>query len=222
MGVQQLGFRKGLAIVSLNVNSLLLHIDEIKNLVKEKSIHVLTLSKTKLDDKIALDLLQSDGYTLYRDDRTRNGVGVAVYVSDSLNHLRRNDFPERALETISIEVEPRGARPFVVLAWYCPPSEPIETFTKLEKNVDVFDRENKEILIVGDTNCYLLKVTSTEMESNLTGNSMHMRNIYSLFGFKQVIKEPTRETLDSSSLIEHVATNLPANIVDSGVLKNFV
>ena len=85
--------------------------------------------------------------------------------------------------------------------------------------MDFFDRENKEILIVGDTNCDLLKVTSTEMDSNLVGNSMHMRNIYSLFGFKQVIKEPTSETLDSSSLIDHVATNLPANIVDSGVLK---
>ena len=107
----------------------------------------------------------------------------------------------------------------MVLAWYRPPSEPVETFTKLEKNIDFFNRENKEILIVGDTNCDLLKVTSAEMDSNLVGNSMHMRNIYSLFGFKQVIKEPTRETLDLSSLIEHVANNLPANIVDSGVLK---
>ena len=45
------------------------------------------------------DLLLIDGYTLYRDNRTRNGGGVAVYVSDSLKHSRRNDFPERALET---------------------------------------------------------------------------------------------------------------------------
>ena len=219
MGVRQLGCMKGLAIASLNLNSSLPHIDEMKILVKEKSIHVLALNETKLDDKIAGDLLRIDGYTLYREDRARNGGGVAVNVSDSLKHSRRNDFPERALEMISIEVEPRGARPFVGLAWYRPPSEPIETFTKLEKNMDFFDGENKEILIVGDTNCDLLKVTSTEMDSNLVGNAMHRRNIYSLFGFKQVIKEPTRETLGSSSLIDHVATNLPANIVDSGVLE---
>ena len=198
MGVRQLGCRKGLAIASLNVNSLLLHIDGIKNLIKEKSIHVLTLNKTKLDDKMASDLFRIDGYTLYREDRARNGEGVAVYVSDSLRHSCRNDFPERALEMISIEVEPKGARPFVVVAWYRPPTEPVETFIKIEKNMDFFDRENKEILIVGGTNCDLLKVTSAGMDSNLAGNSLHMRNIYSLFGFRQVIKEQTRETLDSS------------------------
>ena len=88
-GVRQLGCRKGLAVASLNVNSLLLHIDEIKKLMKEKSIHVLALNETKLDDNIASDLLRIDGYTLYREDRTRNGGGVAVYISDSLKHSRR-------------------------------------------------------------------------------------------------------------------------------------
>ena len=180
----------GLAIASLNVNSLLLHIDEIKNLIKGKSINVLALNATKLDDKIASDLLRIDGYTLYREDRARNGGGVAVHVSDSLKHSRRNDFPERALEMISIEVEPKEARPFVIVAWYCPPTEPVETFTKIAK-MDFFDRENNEILLVGDTNCDPLRVTSAEVDSNLAGNSLHMRNIYNLFGFRQVIKEPT-------------------------------
>ena len=34
-----------------------------------------------------------------------------------------------------------------------------------------------------------------------------------------MINEPTRETLDTSTSIDHVANNTPANIVDSGVLK---
>ena len=80
--------------------------------------------------------MRIDGYTLYREDRTRNGGGVAAYISESLKHSRRNDFPERTLEVISIEVEPKGARPFFVVAWYHPPTEPVETFTKLEKNLE--------------------------------------------------------------------------------------
>ena len=83
-----MGCRKGLAFASLNVNSLLLHKDEIKNVVKEKSLHVLALNETRLDDKLAGDLLQLDGYTLYREDQTRNGGEVAVYVSNSLKHSR--------------------------------------------------------------------------------------------------------------------------------------
>ena len=71
-------------------------IDEVKNLVKEKSILVLALNEAKMDDKIAGDLLRIDGYSLYREDRTRNGGGVAVYVCNSLKHSHRNDFPERA------------------------------------------------------------------------------------------------------------------------------
>ena len=110
-------------------------------------------------------------------------------------------------------------RPFLVVAWYPPPTEHVEAFTKLEKNLNFFDRENKEILILGDTNCDFLKETSQEMDFNLAGNSLHMSNIYDLFGFRQMINEPTRETLDTSTLIDHVATNTPANIVDSGVLK---
>ena len=82
--MRQLGCRKGLAVASLNVNSLLLHIDEIKKFMKEKSIHVLALNETKLDDNVASGLLRIDGYALYREDRTRNGGGVAVYISDSI------------------------------------------------------------------------------------------------------------------------------------------
>ena len=90
MGVRQLGCRKGLAIASLNVNSLLLHIDEIKNLIKEKSLHVLALNETKLDGKIASDLLQIDGYTLYRSSIT-NKVTLLSSISDRMSEVTFNN-----------------------------------------------------------------------------------------------------------------------------------
>ena len=37
--------------------------------------------------------------------------------------------------------------------------------------------------------------------------------------FSTFLDSATRETLDTSTLIDHVATNTPANIVDSGVLE---
>ena len=39
--------------------------------------------------------------------------------------------------------EPKGARPFLVVAWYRPPAEPVETFTKLEKNLDLESIEQR-------------------------------------------------------------------------------
>ena len=50
--------------MSLNVNSLPLHIDELKDSMKEKSIHVLALNEKKLDEKIASELLRIDGCIL--------------------------------------------------------------------------------------------------------------------------------------------------------------
>ena len=46
-----------------------------------------------------------------------------------------------------------------------------------------------------------------------------MIDLYEAYGLKQLIKEPTRETLRTSTLIDHVAVSEPRNIVDSGVLK---
>ena len=40
-----------------------------------------------------------------------------------------------------------------------------------------------------------------------------------LFSFKQFIKEPTRATLNTATIIDHIATTYPMNIVNSGVYQ---
>ena len=135
--VRPLGHRKGLAIGSLNSNSLLPHIDELRCFIKEKEFHILALYETKLKNTIADDLLKIKGLTLYRNDRNRHGGGVAVYVAESLNHHTRNDIPKNGLELIVIEIELTGAKPFCVVAWYRPPSNTVHTFTKIERNLEL-------------------------------------------------------------------------------------
>ena len=44
-----LGFRKGMVIASLNVNSLPLHKDELSAFINDKGVHILALNETKLD-----------------------------------------------------------------------------------------------------------------------------------------------------------------------------
>ena len=48
---------------------------------------------------------------------------------------------------------------------------------------------------------------------------MQLHDLYDLFGMTQLIKEPTRVTLDSSTLIDHIATTNCNNIAESGVLE---
>ena len=97
------------AIGSIKVNSLLLNIDEVRRLIKNKGFHILAINETKLDDTIADDLLGIEGCDLHRKDRDRKGGGVTVYVRSSIKHHRRTDIPKRALEFVGIEAEPMKA-----------------------------------------------------------------------------------------------------------------
>ena len=46
-----------------------------------------------------------------------------------------------------------------------------------------------------------------------------MRSFYDSFWFKLLINEPTRVTLDTKTLIGHIAIPDPKNVVDSGVIR---
>ena len=78
----KLGTKRGMVISSLNINSLLPHVDEIEYLLKSRGIDFLALNETKIDDKLPDNLFKIDGYKFIRFDRTRHGGGVAVYCRD--------------------------------------------------------------------------------------------------------------------------------------------
>ena len=71
-----LGFQRGMAIASLNINGLRSHHDEINWLLNDKGIHVLVPNETKLDGSVPKELTEISGYQQQRLDRTCNGGGV--------------------------------------------------------------------------------------------------------------------------------------------------
>jgi len=50
----------------------------------------------------------------------------------------------------------------------------------------------------------------------IENHARRMSEVYDLFSFKQLIQERTMISLTTSSLIDHIATTCPNNIVDSG------
>ena len=189
-----------MAIASLNVNDLRGNLDEIQVLINNLGIHILALNETKLDPNYPKELTSIAGYQQERLERTCNGGGVSIYVRDSIKYKPRPDVPVEDLEIICIEVEPPNSRSFLVLAWYRPPSDPVVSFDKLEKVLSFLDKEGKEIILLGDTNCDL---TPEQAEQPIDNNSKHMLDLYELFSFKQLVEEPTRVTLTSISMTFH-------------------
>ena len=75
-------------------------------------------------------------------------------------------------------------------------------------------REEKEIGLLGDTSCDL---TAEQAWQPIDNDTRHLTCLYGLFSFNQLVRESTRVTANSFSIIDHVATNCTNNIIKSGV-----
>lgn len=205
-----------MTIASLNINGLRGHFNEVQILLRDLGIHILALNEIKIDKNYPRELTGISGFQQERLERNGDGGGVSMYIRDSIKYKIRNDIPINDLELICIEIEPPKSKPFFVLAWYRPPNSTVDSFNKLESIFSFLDKENKEIIFLGDTNCDFSEKAPNQPSDN---NAKHMSDLYELFSLKQLIEEPTRVTLDTSTIIDHVATTCIRNIVKSGVHK---
>ena len=66
-------FGKGLVMASLNINSLLAHIDEFRVFMNDSDIDIISINETKLDHSINDNEVYLPGYEIVRKDRKTNG-----------------------------------------------------------------------------------------------------------------------------------------------------
>lgn len=92
---------------------------------------------------------------------------------------------------------------------YRNPAEKTDWVDKFENLIDHALKDEKEIIILGDFNKDLLNINQTREWSNLISS----------LGFTQLIKDPTRETNTTSTLIDHVYSSNEECISDSHVSK---
>ena len=95
---------RGFKIAGLNIKSLTKHIDELRILLDDYSIGILSLNETKLDESIKSCELHNQGYELIRHDKDRNGGGVCFYLKTSINFVVRSDLSVVNLEHLCLEI----------------------------------------------------------------------------------------------------------------------
>jgi hypothetical protein len=82
---------------------------------------------------------------------------------------------------------------------------------------DFIDKfENVLCQLKSDTETIILGDFNICMKNNNNSLGISFTNIMQLFGFEQIIKEPTRVTENCSSIIDFILCNKPENIVKSG------
>ena len=97
------------------------------------------------------------------------------------------------------------------MAWYRPPNYETKTLTEVNTLLETLEKEQKETLLIGDVNCNDLDLGGKNKVLET------LRNIYREYQLKQLIRNPTRSTLTSQTLIDHFATNKPKLIIKFGV-----
>ena len=68
--------------------------------MKSKPIHILAINESKIDDTVVDGEIHINGYSTIRNDRTRNGGSVLIYISESISISERNDLLSNSLEII--------------------------------------------------------------------------------------------------------------------------
>ena len=108
------------------------------------------------------------------------------------------------------EVPSEHGKSFFVVCWYNPSTPRIDTlaFIKLTKKLKNLDNEEKETMLIGDTNCDL-KVTGN-------CNAENLKLIYSEYQLEKLINSYTRLAATHNSndslnvtktLIDHISTD---------------
>ena len=199
-------------MASLNITSLPRHIDELRVWMRDQNLDLLAINETRLDSSIPNESVKIINYQIIRKDRNRFGGGVSIYVRDSLNYVNKSTIVCDEIEAVCLEINKPNSKPFVVISCYRPPSyNPTKFFEYIEIIINGLESGDRELYILGDLNCNMLS------SKNTVPNAQFL-SLCELYQLEQLIKNPTRITMQSRTLIDVILTNTSQRIVSSGVL----
>ena len=183
----------------------------------KKNIHIFGITESHTTSSVNDGELSIDGYNMIRKDRSTGiGGGVICYIRDDLKWQRRNDLEQPGIECIWIELYLKNSKSILIAIIYKPPDSSKhldKKFTeKLDSVISISTNENKESLIIGDINCDYL----------VPNDHKEIKDIFKFNGFKQVIKDPTRITTSSRTLIDIAATTHANRIDETIVMGNSI
>lgn len=201
---------RGLSMAHLNKRGFHSSLDEIKIFLGNKTLDVLTLSETWLNETIDDAKLAVEGYVLIRKDRRYgNGGGVAAYIKSNHAFTERPELCCNNLEVLWFEINIPKSKPVLIASVYRPLSTSdadmfFNNFETLLQSIPI----QQEYLILGHLNC------------DMTKNRSHTRRLKSMlyrFELTQLIKQPTRISERSSTLIDIILLSNPEKIGECNV-----
>ena len=144
--------------------------------------------------------LKIKNYSLVRNDRSRHGGGVALYINESISFNLCTELYVDDLELVSCRINPEFQTSFLICCFYRSPSIPLAlSMDMFYHNVELATSLKLDIIILGDLNINC-------DTNNYVGNAVY--NLCNLSNMEQihVVTLPTRVTPASKTLIDVVIT----------------
>lgn len=204
---------KGLKTSFLNINRVMGKLDQVKLCLDEQLPDIFGLCETFLGNQVADKMLYHNGYTLERRDRSgKLGGGLLCYIRDDLAYKRRTDLEDPNLEIIWLEVVYSSSKNILTGFFYRPPNSNAHWMDIFSKHLEIVYQGGKEIVLLGDMNIDLLNCNV-----NPSRNSQKLVKILDNVNLTQIIRDPTRVSSHSKTLIDHVYVSNPLVIIHNSV-----
>ncbi|XP_072017060.1 uncharacterized protein [Amphiura filiformis] len=200
---------KGLHFMHFNTRSLLPKISELRCLISDAKPAAVAISETWLDESVPDNEINIQGYAVPCHDRDREGGGVCVYVHNDIAFNNRLDLQSDCLENLWLEILLPKTKPIFFGVFYRPPDD-TKFLTYFEDSISKI-RSDCEMIIMGDINIDCFK-----KEVSLFKDYLHILN---LFDLRQLITTATRITDTTSTCIDHILTNNPEKMCQSGTIS---
>jgi hypothetical protein len=136
------------------------------------------------------------------DRKQKNGGGILIYVKNSIDYEIIEILTDKKIEKICLKIN--QFEPYFITSYYCPPNiNKIQLLDIMEKEFEKLNNQNQ--IIIGDFNMDL------KQNNEITKSYRDLLKVNNLIN---LINKPTRITKDSKTLIDHLYTNKPQNILN--------
>ena len=205
---------KRLSTAHINVNGILTRnkLTEIKILLDKTKIDCLGITETKLNKNDSDESLKIEGYKIIRKDRTRNnGGGCLLYYKQHLKVINVEYDDNYNIEAVWVDITSQSQS--LLLGVIHRPPEANDFYESFGVCLEALWTRRKNLIIMGDLNSDLRE----RQDQSLSQNGKLLKTLMVRFGLKNMIKQSTRVTQNTETLIDVILTSDEKKISKDGV-----
>ena len=207
-------FLNFLLVGHINARSVPKHISEIIKLFLECKLDIICVSETFIKAHTPQSLQNIPGFKFFKKNRCSNhGGGIGIFIRDTLaQNAKIIKLPQNLTqpECLFIELTIKNVK-VAIGVMYKPPKIPYGVFATVQESLAYITTKYTHTLICGDFNINYLQPESYP-------TSFFQLNVAEPFGLTQVVKDPTRITSTSSTLIDLMLVSNVNNVKKVGVI----